>query len=244
MNTQKGISQIMLLSLIGALVVIGVGFYYFSSDTKDLAPNGCTAEGKVCFDGTIVGRVGSTCEFEACPADDAAMKEDGDTTMEVPASGHKEVDEMIELGDSMTHDDEGSMMMEEDGDVMMTSYSGMRFAGSEKAPLLDFNQEDYNKAISSGNLVVLYFYANWCPICRAEFPKMEQAFDELGKDGVVGFRVNYNDNETNGFEETLAREFGVAYQHTKVFLRDGKVLQKAPDGWDKDRYISEINKAL
>jgi len=36
----------------------------------------------------------------------------------------------------------------------------------------------------------------------------------------------------------------VGYQHTKVFLKNGKRILKAPDSWDKDRYMFEINKAL
>ena len=118
-------------------------------------------------------------------------------------------------------------------------YRGTVLAGTS-SKLLDFTETDYQAAILSDTLVVLYFYANWCPICRAEFPKMQAAFDQLDTSGVVGFRVNFNDNETNATEESLARQFGVAYQHTKVFLRDGKQVLKAPDSWDTDRYLKEI----
>jgi len=72
------------------------------------------------------------------------------------------------------------------------------------------------------------------------------AFNELDTDGVevIGFRVNYKDSATNENEESLAREHGVAYQHTKVFVKNGERILKAPDGWDKDRYLEEINNAL
>ena len=116
-------------------------------------------------------------------------------------------------------------------------------AGSLEAPLLDFNANDYEAALGSEKLIVLYFYANWCPICKAEFPKMQDAFNEL-PDGsnVVGFRINYNDNETDSYEQDIAREFGVAYQHTKVFIKNGERVLKAPDSWEKERYLSEIGK--
>ncbi len=113
------------------------------------------------------------------------------------------------------------------------------------APLLDFNKEDYDAAIASDKLVVLYFYANWCPICKNETANaLYPAFDELTTDTVIGIRVNYKDGNTDTDEENLAREFGVPYQHTKVFLKNGKQILKAPDGWDKARYLAEINKAL
>ena len=70
------------------------------------------------------------------------------------------------------------------------------------------------------------------------------AFDELDLEGVVGFRVNYNDNQTDNDEKDLAREFGVAYQHTKVFVKDGERILKSPESWDKGRYLEEINSAI
>jgi len=122
-------------------------------------------------------------------------------------------------------------------------YKGKKLAG-DSSPLLDFTPEDYAAAKLSDKLVVLYFYANWCPICREEFPKMEDAFDELTGDRVIGFRVNYNDNQTSEAERELASEFGVAYQHTKVFLKNGERVGKYPDSWDKDRYLTEISANL
>ncbi len=125
----------------------------------------------------------------------------------------------------------------------MIKYSGTILAG-KSAPLLDFNKTDYDAAAKSDKLVVLYFYANWCPICRAEFPQMQAAFNELTSDKILGFRVNYNDSDTDSNEKALASQFGVAYQHTKIFVKNGARILKAPDGWDKTRYLTEINKAL
>lgn len=114
-------------------------------------------------------------------------------------------------------------------------------AGST-SPLLEYNKADFDAAFASDKLVVLYFYANWCPICRLEFPKMQKAFDELSGGDVVGFRVNFNDSETTPDEKALARVHGVAYQHTKVFLKDGERVFKSPESWDRDRYLLEINR--
>jgi len=126
----------------------------------------------------------------------------------------------------------------------MTNYSGKVLAG-KSSPLLDFAKIDYDMAKNSDKLVVLYFYANWCPICKEEVANaLYPAFNELTGDRVIGFRVNYNDNETDGDERNLAREFGIAYQHTKVFLKNAQRILKSPESWNKDRYINEIMKAL
>ncbi|MDX1535536.1 MAG: thioredoxin family protein [Candidatus Spechtbacterales bacterium] len=171
------------------------------------------------------------------------MKE-GEDMMEEGEKLMEEGDKMMEEGEKMMEDDEGAMM-EDGGDHMMEiSYKGEVLAGSS-APLINFNQSDYEKALSSGDLVVLYFYANWCPVCKEEVNNaLYPAFNELNKENVVGFRVNFNDNETSSEETALAREFGVAYQHTKVFVRNGERILKAPDSWNKQRYFDEINKVV
>lgn len=158
-------------------------------------------------------------------------------------------EEETEAMESLEHM-EGSEAMMEGGDTMMegdtikASYTGSVLAG-EASPLLDFTKSDYDKAVASDKLVVLYFYANWCPICKAEVANsLYPAFDSLTNSDVVGFRVSYNDSDTDKDEKALAREFGVAYQHTKVFLKDGKRVLKSPEGWDENRYLSEIKKVL
>jgi|GEM_PF-3879685 len=120
------------------------------------------------------------------------------------------------------------------------TFGGTVLAGSN-APLIDWNRADYDKAKQSGRLVVLYFYADWCPICRDEVQNaLYPAFNELTRNDVVGFRVNYNDSYTEPAEDDLAREFGVAYQHTKVFLQGNTRVLKSLEKWDKARYHAEI----
>ena len=121
-------------------------------------------------------------------------------------------------------------------------YTGQVLAG-QASPLLDFTKQDYDVALASNKLIVLYFYADWCPICRKEFPVMQAAFHELAFSDVVGFRVNFNDHFTDEFEKSLAQEHGVAYQHTKVFVKGGQRILKSPETWEKSDYISQIGSA-
>jgi len=134
-------------------------------------------------------------------------------------------------------------VMRDDGiRASLPDYEGELLAG-QSSPLFDFVKSDYDKAVASGKLVVLYFYANWCPECKKELPILISAFEGLATDDVVGFRVNYNDTATDKDEEALARQYGVAYQHTKVFIKNGTQVLKSPESWGKDRYTIEINKA-
>ena len=145
-------------------------------------------------------------------------------------------------GEVMEKKEDATAMKKENGQ-MAAAYKGTVLAGTS-SPLLDFTKADYDVAVASDKLVVLYFYANWCPICTAEFPQAQAAFNQLTSSNVVGFRVNYKDNQTDADEQNLARQFGVPYQHTKVFIKNGKQILKAPDSWDKARYLAEINKII
>lgn len=213
-HASRGAALPAVIAVIVALILVGGGYYYLVQSPK--GEMACSAEAKLCPDGSSLGRSGPNCEFAACPEGEGIVVSD--------------VEEFLEHEAAM-------------GKNKPIVFEGTVLAGS-KSPLIDYNKADYDKAIASDKLVVLYFYADWCPLCRAEFPKMQQAFGELSTDKVVGFRVNYKDNFTDADETALARQFGVGYQHTKVLLKGGKQVLKAPDSWDKARYISEISKAI
>jgi len=150
--------------------------------------------------------------------------------------------------EKMMDNEEGMMaerkMMGGEERMMSSVYSGTTLAGS-LSPLLDFTKADYDKAIQSGKPILLYFYASWCPICKKETADaLYPAFNEFKREGVIGFRVNYKDGDTDKDEVALAREFGVPYQHTKILLQGGKMFLKSPESWDKARYTKEITTLL
>ena len=121
------------------------------------------------------------------------------------------------------------------------NYIGTILAGDAAAPLLDFNQADYETATASGDLVALYFFAEWCPLCAADFPKMESAFDQVSGDDVVGFRVNYKDSNTDAYEQQLAQDLNVPYQQAKIFLRNGQIVSSSFDAWPASRWLDTLN---
>jgi thiol-disulfide isomerase/thioredoxin len=44
------------------------------------------------------------------------------------------------------------------------------------APFTPYTKAQYDEAVSSGKLVVLFYYANWCPTCKKELPLATAAF--------------------------------------------------------------------
>lgn len=151
----------------------------------------------------------------------------------------KDASAMTKEGDAM---EKSAESMEKEAMMEKSPYMGKVLAGTGPTKYLEFNKADYDKALKENRKILLYFYANWCPLCRKEQPEIFAAFNELDNPGLIGFRVNYKDGDDDEFERALAKEFGIGYQHTKVILKDGQRILKAPDSWDKQRYLEELNK--
>ena len=142
---------------------------------------------------------------------------------------------MIKQGGEITEQKEEKMMEQEQ--------SGKVLAG-KNSQFFEFKQPDYENALASGKIIFLDFYANWCPVCRGEAPEIHTGFDSLQTDKVIGFRVNYNDSDTDEDEKKLAEEFKIPYQHTKVILKNRKEVLKDGEPWDRAKFLEEINKYL
>ena len=126
---------------------------------------------------------------------------------------------------------------------VVEGYTGRVLAGT-KAPFIIFNLPDYEKALKDNKVIVLDFFANWCPECRAEAPQLHAGFDALNSDKVIGFRVNYNDTDTDKDERDLAGKYAITFQHTKIIIKNGKEFSKSVITWDKETFLLEVNKAL
>jgi thiol-disulfide isomerase/thioredoxin len=232
---EHGFALTSILIILAVVAVLGGSAYYMSAPTggnKDSVA--CTTEAKLCPDGSSVGRTGPNCEFSECPTVD---------TSETSATKEDATEKITEKtgSDTATTAEVDSSNISKD-----VTFSGQLLAGTKiGSQLLKFNQSDYDKAVTSNKLILLYFYANWCPTCKEELPKLESAFDALNDPNVVGFRVSYKDSETTKDAEAIARKFGVAYQHTKVFVYQDKQVKKSPEGYPTTQhYLTTIKQVI
>lgn len=72
-----------------------------------------------------------------------------------------------------------------------------------------------------GKIVLLNFWATWCPPCIQEMPAMERLHQELQKDGLVILAVNFQEGPEK------VRDFFMEHNLTFAALldRDGKVAE-------------------
>jgi thiol:disulfide interchange protein len=88
-----------------------------------------------------------------------------------------------------------------------------------------YTKEEYEASLSEGKIVMLYFTANWCPVCREQEPINKETLMEFSNDpDIVAFRVHILDSEETSETTALADKYDVRYQHTWVIIgKGGKV---------------------
>ncbi len=106
---------------------------------------------------------------------------------------------------AMKAKEDAAMKEKEDDKMMADKKSTSRYVEYSKAAL---DQAATNRR-------VLYFYANWCPICKPADADFQQNSRKIPADVTV-IRVNYNDTDTDQEEKDLAKKYGITYQHTFV----------------------------
>lgn len=80
-----------------------------------------------------------------------------------------------------------------------------------RATVLDFQGEAQLNELAAEGKTVVFFYAAWCPNCRATITELNARFDEVDPDLTLVI-ADY-DKET-----ALKGKFGVTYQDTFVLL--------------------------
>ena len=98
-----------------------------------------------------------------------------------------------------------------------------------------------------GKLLVVHFWATWCPPCVTEMPSLDAFQRQYASAGVVVLGISVDRNEASyrtflrkyqpafltARERNLHEEFGTfMYPETYIIAADGKVLRKIAEGAD------------
>ncbi len=100
----------------------------------------------------------------------------------------------------------------------------------------------FDQAVADGKTIYLEFSADWCPACKAQEPELVAGFAELNDPDVVGFKIHYKDDASTDEHNELIQQYQIAYQHTKVVLKDGQQVLKSPEAWTKNKFLEEMRK--
>lgn len=115
-----------------------------------------------------------------------------------------------------------------------------------------------------GKVVVLNFWATWCPPCRKEMPSMQRLHELMPADGFVLLAVNieaqgrataaefvktHHTDFTILFDETgqVRSSYGVAkYPETFIINPQGQVVEKVIGGinWSEPRVVNYLRSLL
>ena len=120
-----------------------------------------------------------------------------------------------------------------------------------------------SRANFGGKVLVLNFWATWCPPCVEELPSLNEMQKQLSGSGVVVLAVSVDKNEQTyrqflqragvSFqtfrdpEANVSADYGTfKYPETYVIDRNGKVVQKiiGPTDWTDPKMISYIRSLL
>ena len=82
-----------------------------------------------------------------------------------------------------------------------------------------FNKEGFDKALASGQLLMVDFWADWCGPCKMLAPVIEGLGDEYEGKALVG-KINVDE------EQELAIRYGVMSIPTVIFFKDGEEVAR------------------
>lgn len=92
---------------------------------------------------------------------------------------------------------------------------------------------DYNEIINGNDVVLVEFYASWCPHCRRMMPVIEQVKKQLdGKAQVHQFDIDEN--------KSLASQQEVDTIPTLIIYKDGREVWRHAGETDVDTLLHQV----
>lgn len=103
---------------------------------------------------------------------------------------------------------------------------------------IHFNEEGFNKAVESGALMMVDFWATWCGPCKMVAPVIEQIAGTYESKGVVVGKVDVDE------APQLAQRFGVMNIPTVVFIKDGQEVDRKVGAMPAAAYTAVLDGLL
>lgn len=163
-----------------------------------------------------------------------------------PQTEQLDMEEAIAKEPSMEKAVEKSSMEDKQGQAEMEKemVETMEFGliAGDISKYYNWDKTKFEQAVKDGKTIYLEFTANWCPVCQNQEPHLKAAFEELDNPDVVGFEIHYKDDETTPEHQSLAQQYQIAYQHSKIVIKNGEIVLKSPESWNKAKFLEEMRK--
>jgi peroxiredoxin len=107
-----------------------------------------------------------------------------------------------------------------------------------------------------GKKVLIHFWADWCAECRAEFPKLEKAYQKykMYNFEIIAINVGQSKNHVQSFVDEfnltfpmlldehseIAKQYGIRGLPTNFFIDEYMVVTKMIIGWVDEKQINQI----
>jgi thioredoxin 1 len=99
------------------------------------------------------------------------------------------------------------------------------------------NEKNFDAKIAENDVVLVDFYADWCPPCRALHPILEKT--DLGMSGkAVIAKVNIDENPS------LASSFGVRSIPALFYIKKGKVVHQSTGLVQSSEIIGKLDQMV
>ena len=103
--------------------------------------------------------------------------------------------------------------------------------------VIHFSKDGFDKALASGQLMMVDFWAAWCGPCKMAAPIIESVAGEYEGRALVG-KVNTDD------EQELAVRYGIMSIPTVLFFKDGKEVERKVGVMPGDSYKAVLDSYL
>lgn len=101
-----------------------------------------------------------------------------------------------------------------------------------------YTQDKLDALNKSGKPALVFIYADWCPICKAQERILDTMLPTAEFKGITTLKVNFDT------QKPVVNAFGVKYQSTLIVFKGGKEVARVTGDTDRERIADLLRKAL
>lgn len=101
-----------------------------------------------------------------------------------------------------------------------------------------YTQEKLDALNKSGQPVLVFVHAEWCPTCRAQDAVLEKLLPTEEFKAITTLKVDFDTQKSE------VKSFGVQYQSTLIVFKGGKEVARVTGETGRDKIATLLRKAL